>query len=112
MLFGKLLNQFPSSVIATVIKHIDVITPMQCRYESLLQNIRLVFNKAQRVNFHVAVSAGSHIRRSGAIRGSAHLPKFAGLSLPELEFIETLYRMTGSGGATSLPMSSGATLAS
>jgi len=28
MLFGKLSYQFPSSIVATVIKHIDVITPM------------------------------------------------------------------------------------
>src|SRR5271155_1381651 len=107
MLFGKLLDQFPSSVVATVIKHIDVITPVQCRYESLLQNIRLVFNKAHCVNSHIVVPAGSHIRRTGAIRGSADLLEFA-----RMEFIETLYRMTGSGRASSPPMSSGATLAS
>src|SRR6516162_4159161 len=52
MVSGELLYKLPSSVAATVVKYIDVITPMQCPCKSLRQYIRLVLNQAHPVDFH------------------------------------------------------------
>jgi hypothetical protein len=55
MLCGKFLDQFPTSIGAAVIENIDMITPTQCRKQSFLQNIRLVLDHAQSMDFHITV---------------------------------------------------------
>jgi hypothetical protein len=67
VLFGKLFDQFPTSIVAAIVKHVDVITPPQSRDKIFLQNIHLVLNKAQSVNFHIAIPACRHIPRAVAI---------------------------------------------
>src|SRR6516225_8462445 len=78
MVSGELLYKLPSSVAATVVKYIDVITPMQCPCKSLRQYIRLVLNQAHPVDFHNTLARPLADWRNPKIR---HPPDFCPFSV-------------------------------